>query len=277
MPIRSQSSRLADQRCVIFNPTCFKDVETRTWLDYTWRTEANLESYWHILLVQLSVAKTAEVLPLNPVDEYSKVDQSPSVAAIIDIERYSTLSKLLYVTAYVLHFIECLKSHERGSKPTGPFTATELSSAQVRWIASCQHSVYSREIASLQKGTKHLPLVRQLRLFFGCFQVFSLWRKDTQYSNRPIYKAPLPLAPQSWINPTYCVCHICQTATRRYPQYRHSSTVVLLDPNSKEKTTKKMCHLLLCRWQATVYFCPLTLHLCQYTEFKMDLPSMWPE
>ena len=88
------------------------------------------------------------------------------MAAILDIERYSTLSKLLYVTVYVLRFIKCIKSCE--PKPTGPITASELSKAQMMWIQSCQHSTYLKEITSLQKSqtfSRCLPLVRQLRLF----------------------------------------------------------------------------------------------------------------
>ena len=118
-----------------------------------------------ILHVQLTVADT-ELLPLDPIEEASENKKHPTVANIIDIERYSTLSKLLYVTAYVLRFVECIKPTE--SKPTGPITANELSRAQTLWIQSCQHSTYYKEIASLRKGkapTRRLPLVRQLQLF----------------------------------------------------------------------------------------------------------------
>ena len=76
------------------------------------------------------------------------------------------MSKLLYVTAYVLRFVECIKPTK--SKPTGPITANELSRAQTLWIQSCQHSTYYKEIASLRKGqapTRRLPLVKQLQLF----------------------------------------------------------------------------------------------------------------
>ena len=67
--------------------------------------------------VQLSVVE-AEVLPPDSVEETCEDNKYPTVAAILDIERYSTLFKLLYVISYVLQFIECIKSHE--SKPTGP-------------------------------------------------------------------------------------------------------------------------------------------------------------
>ena len=74
--------------------------------------------------------------------------------------------KLLYVTAYVLRFIECVKP--RVSKVTGPITVNELSKAQTLWIQSCQLSTYSKEIKNLKNNptsNKRLPLVRQLQLF----------------------------------------------------------------------------------------------------------------
>lgn len=119
-----------------------------------------------ILHVQLAVAE-AEVLLLNPVEETCEDNKYPTVAAILDIERYSTLSKLFYVTIYVLQLIACIKSHE--PKPTGSTTASELSKVQMVWIQCCQHSTFLKEITSLQKSqtsSRHLPLVRQLRLFW---------------------------------------------------------------------------------------------------------------
>ena len=142
LPIYRQSSRLADQRCVISLQA------SKMWKHGSdWITREELRPTWsptEIPIIQLAVAET-DVLPPNPVDESSEVILSPTVATNIDIRRYSTLSKLLYGTAYVLRFIECLKSYEYGSKPTVPITVTKLSSVHMHWIASCQHSVYSRE------------------------------------------------------------------------------------------------------------------------------------
>jgi len=84
-----------------------------------WIIHKELKPTWSptdILLVQLTVAE-AEVLPPDPRNDSSDVDKNPTIANIIDIERYSKLSKLLYVTVYVLRFIECVKTRE--SKPTG--------------------------------------------------------------------------------------------------------------------------------------------------------------
>jgi len=112
--------------------------------------------------IQLSVAE-AEVLP-EP--EEQPAEEHYGIETIMDINRYSTLTKLLYVTAYVLQFIECVKLHV--SKPAGPITVHELGKAQMLWIQSCQLSTFSKEIKNLKSNptsNRRLPLVRQLRLF----------------------------------------------------------------------------------------------------------------
>ena len=129
-----------------------------------WLTHEALRPSWgptEIVHVQLAVAE-AEVL--TEPDE-QPIKKCSGVEIIIDIERYSTLTKLLYVTAYVLRFIECIKSCVY--KCTGPITS-ELSKAQLLWIRSCQISSFSKEITNLKStstSNKRLSLVRQLRLF----------------------------------------------------------------------------------------------------------------
>ena len=59
-----------------------------------------------ILHVQLA---TAETEMLAPESNEQPAEQHRGIQTVIDIERYSTLTKLLYVTAYVLRFIEFVK------------------------------------------------------------------------------------------------------------------------------------------------------------------------
>ena len=54
--------------------------------------------------------------------------QNPEENQCIDITRYSKLTKLYRVTAYILHFINNLKATT--SKMTRPQTATELNQSQ---------------------------------------------------------------------------------------------------------------------------------------------------
>lgn len=83
---------------------------------------------------------------------------------IIDVTDYSTLHKLIAVTAYVLRFVHC----SRGNRHSGPLTTAELQQAKHRWIKDCQHQAFSKEVVNLQckpPAAKRLPLVRQSRLF----------------------------------------------------------------------------------------------------------------
>lgn len=74
-------------------------------------------------ILQIGVTETET---LSTLDQQHLAVHS-GVETIIDINRYSMLTKLLYVTAYVLRFIECLKSPARTSKITGTITVNELS------------------------------------------------------------------------------------------------------------------------------------------------------
>jgi hypothetical protein len=82
---------------------------------------------------------------------------------IIDVSRYSTLGKLLNVTAYVLRFLQFIKK-----KPTtaGQPTIEERRESQRLWVQNTQTTTYHKEIDSIKSKSKtRLPLVRQLRLF----------------------------------------------------------------------------------------------------------------
>ena len=98
----------------------------------------------------------------------SGLSQDTGLHQVITLTNYSSLNKLLAVTAYVYRYINNL----RRSKPrlTGPLTAEELNSAQTRWIQNCQERVYQREMSSAKPKPGRYkasmpPLVRQLRLF----------------------------------------------------------------------------------------------------------------
>ena len=84
---------------------------------------------------------------------------------LINIFDYSTLNRLLAVTAYTCRYINNL--HKSRPKLGGPLTATELNSAQTKWVQACQEPM---EMASARSkcdrpAVKRPPLVRQLRMF----------------------------------------------------------------------------------------------------------------
>lgn len=106
-------------------------------------------------------ATTEETTQTEPTEEPA------GIHCIVDVFRYSTLTKLLTVTAYVLRFLKNLQNRE--SRQLGPLSAKERQQACNRWIQNCQGLTYAAEIANLLSRTStRLPLVRQLRLFLDC-------------------------------------------------------------------------------------------------------------
>ena len=78
--------------------------------------------------------------------------------------RFSKLSKLLSVTAYVCQFTHNTRQPS-SSQLVGPLTSPELSQANLKWIHNTQQTVFAKEIANIQSCQNRLALVRQLKLF----------------------------------------------------------------------------------------------------------------
>ena len=96
----------------------------------------------------------------------SSVRNSPAdFLKIIDIKRYSSLQKLLAVTAYVLRFINTIRRID--SVNTKHLTTFELARAHLTLLRAAQHDTFLVEITNLKSQSHRLTLVRQLRLFLG--------------------------------------------------------------------------------------------------------------
>ena len=98
--------------------------------------------------------------PMDPTEPLTGIHK------IIDLSKYSTLTKLLRVTSYVLRFINNLR--DSTTKQTGPLSVKELNTAQFRWVLNCQQQQFPREVQHLKsdRRNKRCPtLVRQLQLF----------------------------------------------------------------------------------------------------------------
>ena len=103
------------------------------------------------------------------------VPQEPSPPAfgldcVMSIDNYSTLHKLLAVTAYVLRFIGNSRTQPAEQRQIGPLEAEELDKARLNWVKNTQQVIYWKEIANLQlistkPRTSRILLVRQLCLF----------------------------------------------------------------------------------------------------------------
>ena len=79
----------------------------------------------------------------------------------IDINRYSSLTKLWRITALVIRFIRKLRKE---SDLTGPLEATEIINAENTWTTYIQKTMYRDVIDSIQEN-KHHNLVSQLGLY----------------------------------------------------------------------------------------------------------------
>ena len=114
----------------------------------------------HLSLSQSLEEETSsgDSVPTQPPEEKTGIHR------VVDISRYSALSKLVGVTAYVLRFLNHLRKCE--PKHVGPLSAKERHHALQEWIKNCQALTYFNEIANLTSHSQsRLPLVRQLRLF----------------------------------------------------------------------------------------------------------------
>lgn len=89
--------------------------------------------------------------------------------AIIDPKNYSSLTKLLRISAYVLRFINKLKSNlsRSASKPVKELSTSEINEAEKYWIKSVQASNFGAELNFLTKNSQlsPLPRVKQFGLY----------------------------------------------------------------------------------------------------------------
>ena len=98
--------------------------------------------------------------PIDQVSAHSAHITPTGISQVMDIAKYSSLQRLLAVTAYVL----CFTQHPNNT--VGHLTPSELTMAKLKWVQAIQHEVFSEEITNLQSRSRNrLPLVRQLRLF----------------------------------------------------------------------------------------------------------------
>jgi hypothetical protein len=80
---------------------------------------------------------------------------------IIDCNSYSTLTRLLRVTAYVLRFINILKKKRREERSSNSqvkaLTATEISQAESMWIRTVQMSSFESELGFIENSRDCCP------------------------------------------------------------------------------------------------------------------------
>ena len=129
----------------------------------SWLSDESKWPQWNSTLslhLQTDDTEVEQPVPMDPTEPHTGIHK------IINLSRYSTLTKLLRVTGYVLRFINNLR--DSTAKQTGTLSVTELNTAQFRWIFDCQQQQFPTEIQHLKLNLcnkKYPPLVRQLQLF----------------------------------------------------------------------------------------------------------------
>ena len=111
----------------------------------SWLSDESKWPQWNSTLslhLQTDDTEVEQPVPMDPTEPHTGIHK------IIDLSRYSTLTKLLRVTGYVLRFINNLK--DSTAKQTGTLSFTELNTAQFRWIFDCQQQQFPTEIQHLK-------------------------------------------------------------------------------------------------------------------------------
>ena len=118
----------------------------------------------HLQLCDIADAQDTDATTRNGTTQTDPTEKELGIHNLIDVSRFSTLSRLLSVTAYVLRFVKNLK--HPATKTHGPLSVQERQDAQRKWIQNSQALIYAAEIANLRSNSStRLTLVKQLRLF----------------------------------------------------------------------------------------------------------------
>ncbi|XP_076089954.1 uncharacterized protein LOC143061985 [Mytilus galloprovincialis] len=136
-----------------------------------------------------------------------EIDNQQGIHQIVQITRYSTLSKLLRITAYLLRFIRNCRSPILQRNKAKYVSREELQDATECWILNCQRTSFKDEMLHLKlKDTKPTVLVRQLRLYLN--------NKDAICRGGRIHNAP-----------------VCENTKFPYllPRSHHFTKLVVLD------------------------------------------------
>ncbi|CAG2230825.1 unnamed protein product [Mytilus edulis] len=114
----------------------------------------------------------------------NEIDNQQGIHQIVQITRYSTLSKLLRITAYLFRFIRNCSSPILQRNKAKYVSREELQDATECWILNCQRTSFKDEMLYLKlKDTKPTVLVRQLRLYLN--------NKDAICCGGRIHNAPV--------------------------------------------------------------------------------------
>ena len=148
------------------------------WKGPPWLTQE--ESSWPTSQAITSTSESQEEMKKTSTVMIVDVQDSASVAKVVDIERHGTLRKLLRVTAWVLRFVQ--NSKPRCAKRKGRLTREELINAENEWVKAAQQDL------KRQKNFPNLESVLGLETVGGVLRCFGrLEHSDLEVeSQKPI-------------------------------------------------------------------------------------------
>ena len=148
----------------------------------------------------------------------------------MDITCYSSFSKLLAISAYVIRYVQ--NSCKQQLRLSEPWTATEHHAAMKHWISSAQLSSFPAEIAYLQNKQQLCPNPAKQLLFLD---KDNLIRYHGRIYNAPVSdstKFPLLLLPKHPLTTLIIQDIYTQEASPRWNSNHYdSNSTGILDPH----------------------------------------------
>ena len=99
---------------------------------------------------------------------------------VIPLARYSSLTRLKHVTAWILRFVNNCRTRNSRNRSFTPLSVAELTAVETLWLSNAQTHCFHAEIEAL-KGKRGLPktsCLRALHPFFGLF----LWTSTSWWA-----------------------------------------------------------------------------------------------
>ena len=124
-------------------------------------------------------------LPPNPSSEADEICSHAAVvstSSLIPLGRYSSYSRLVRVTSWILGFVHNCRAACPGSRHTGPLSVVELSDSRVLWLSTAQYHTFSDEIESL-KSMKSISKSSCLRTLHPFLDKCGILRVGGRLSN----------------------------------------------------------------------------------------------
>ena len=104
--------------------------------------------------IQREAIKNEPAITHSMVNTSSRDSPDHGIDKIIDTERYSNITNLLRVTAYVSRFVNNLKMKMQGKsqRNLNKLRADKLKNAEILWVKSVQKSAFTEELSFLKRN-----------------------------------------------------------------------------------------------------------------------------